>query len=628
MIAFQEVSKGYGARLLLDEISFKINNREKVGVIGRNGHGKTTLFRMILGQESPDSGQIHIPKNYRIQTVEQVFRFSQQETVQEAALGLPDSDKDQIWQAERILSGLGFSDDDMSKDPKQLSGGYQVRLNLTKALLAQPDMLLLDEPNNYLDITSIRWLTNFLKDWASELMLITHDRMFMDRIINHSMIIHRKKIRKIPGDTAKLYEQIATEEEVYEKTRINDEKKKKEMELFISRFRAKARLAGMVQSRIKTLEKMGGKDKLEKIKNLDFSFTYKPFSAKYLVQAENLSFAYPNQHNLFENLSFSIGAKERICVIGPNGQGKTTLLKILAGILQPVHGQLSNHPATDFGYYEQTNAQSLQPHLTAADEIQQSNVKLDVQKVRSICGAMMFEGDDALKKISVLSGGEKCRVALGKILAKPVNLLLLDEPTNHLDMPSCDSLIEALRDFPGAVVMVTHNEMLLHEIAEKLIVFQHGKGDVFAGNYQDFLSRGGWDKKESTLKDNVVNTVVHNDTENKTITNSGNVLSKKQLRKKKSEIHSERSRELKPVKDQSQRIEKEIMDMEKDAQTMQNQLISANTKGDGPAIAKLSQQLTAVNKQIEQHYNQLEQLAALETEKEKKYIKMLAELEQ
>ncbi|MHB8095304.1 MAG: ATP-binding cassette domain-containing protein, partial [Candidatus Aminicenantales bacterium] len=250
MIVVDNLTKSYGKQNLFENVSFKVNRRERVGIVGRNGHGKTTLFRMIAGVEEADSGTISMPRNYRIGYVEQHLEFKAETVLDEAAGGLAEDSPNEIWRVEKVLAGLGFSSEDLSRAPSELSGGYQVRLNLAKVLLADYQMLLLDEPNNYLDITSIRWLERFLMGWQGELLLITHDRGFMDKVVTHVLGLHRRKARKIAGDTGKYYEQIAQEEDVYEKTRLNDERKMKEMDLFITRFRAKARLGGLVQSRV------------------------------------------------------------------------------------------------------------------------------------------------------------------------------------------------------------------------------------------------------------------------------------------------------------------------------------------------------------------------------------------
>lgn len=510
MIAVENLSKRYGGQVLFDNVSFKINRKERVGLVGRNGHGKTTLFRILAGLEEPDSGSIAVPRNYRIGYVEQELDFTEATVFEEAAKGLGVEAHDQIWRVEKILAGLGFSKEDMEKRPSELAGGYQVRLNLTKILLADYNLLLLDEPNNYLDITSIRWLEKFLVGWPGELILVTHDRSFMDKVVTHTMAIHRRKVKKIQGDTGKLYDQIALEEETYEKTRINDERKRKEIEGFIAKFRASAQLVGLVQSRKKTLAKMGKKEKLEKLKSLDFSFGYKKFHGKYVMSVNDVTFGYEAGRLIVKDFGISIGAHDRVFVMGQNGKGKTTLLKLMAGVLEPAEGEITSPMAVATGYFEQTHVESLGDANTVLEEISGAGagarggvgtgacvgVDMDPARARMICGVMMFEGDDALKKIKVLSGGEKSRVLLGKLIAAPLNLLLLDEPNNHLDMESSDALLTAIDNFDGAVVMVTHNEMFLHALAERLIVFQDEGVSVFEGSYERFLERVGWKGEE------------------------------------------------------------------------------------------------------------------------------------
>jgi len=285
MIRVENLQKSFAGQKLFDGVSFIIGARERVGLVGRNGHGKTTLFRMIMGEESCDEGAITTPRNYRIGIVRQSLAFTESTVLKEGMKGLPADRKNNHWEVEKILAGLGYSQSDMQRHPDEFSGGFQVRLNLAKAIVSEPDLLLLDEPTNYLDITSIRWIEKFLVKWPHEIMLITHDRGFMDKVATHILGIHRQKGRKISGNTEKYYTQIAQDEEVYEKTRQNDERRKKEINQFISRFRAKARLANMVQSRIKSIQKMEKKEKLDQLKTLEFSFRSKPFRGKHVLRA-------------------------------------------------------------------------------------------------------------------------------------------------------------------------------------------------------------------------------------------------------------------------------------------------------------------------------------------------------
>lgn len=290
MISVQYLSKQYSDQVVFDNVSFNLSPRERIGLVGRNGHGKTTLFRMLTGQEQYDEGIISIPKNYRIGYLSQHINFTRPTVLEEGCCGLPDDQKDDDWRVKRVLSGLGFSDSDFDRDPAEFSGGYQIRLNLTKVLVSNPNLLLLDEPTNYLDIVSIRWLTNFLNSWRNEIIIISHDRGFMDGVATHIMGIHRHKIKKIAGNTQDYYGQISIEEELHEKQRLNDEKKRRQTEQFINSFRAKARHASMVQSRIKSLEKQEVLKKLEKITTISFSFNAAPFPAKCIQEAQDITF--------------------------------------------------------------------------------------------------------------------------------------------------------------------------------------------------------------------------------------------------------------------------------------------------------------------------------------------------
>lgn len=594
MIIVDRLSKSYGAQELFKDASFRLNAGERVGLVGRNGSGKTTLFRLIAGEEEPDSGAITVPKGYSIGYVLQEPDFVEDTTLKEGCRGLAEADKDRHWKVEKILAGLGFSESDVAKHPSELSGGFQVRLNLAKVLVREVDLLLLDEPSNYLDITSIRWLTRYLNCWRGELMLITHDRGFMDNVATHILGIYRKSLRKITGDTGKLYSRLAMDEEIYEKTRLNDEKKRKKAEAFIRRFRAKATLASRVQSRVKALEKHIKLEKLEQTKDLDFSFQSKPFNGKPVMHVRDIAFGYEPERALFRDLSVSVGPFDRICVVGKNGKGKTTLLRALAGQLDPLSGEIKFNATAAVAYYAQANVGALAEDKTVLEEIYRSDPGVDQQRARNIAGMMMFEGDEALKKVKVLSGGEKNRLMLGKIIATPVNLLLLDEPTNHLDMESCDALLEAIDDFEGAVVMVTHNEMLLYALAERLIVFQGGGANVFEGSYQRFLEDRGWDEERASGPD---------DTDEKTCDRK---VERKEIRRARAEITRERAKALKPLEKRVAGFESRIVKAEADLERLHGAIESASRDGDGAAIAELSIKIHARTKEIETCFKLLE----------------------
>jgi len=594
MIQINNLEKSYGRQLIFDNVSFTINPGERIGLVGRNGHGKTTLFRMILDEEHPDSGTIRIPNNYRIGHLSQHLSFIEKTVLLEACLGLQKTEEgtDESYKVKAILSGLGFSADDLRRNPSELSGGFQVRLNLAKVLVSRPNLLLLDEPTNYLDIVSIRWLTQFLRNWKNEFVIITHDRNFMDRVTTHTMGIHRFKVKKIEGPTEKLYQQIIQEEEIYEKTRINDAKKRKEAEEFINRFRAQANKAKAVQSRIKALGKKEHLDKLAEIRTLDFEFNSRPFTGKRLLEAEDVTFAFaPEETPLIAGFSLSITKNDRIAIIGKNGKGKSTLLNLLSGELSPRSGTIRRHPDLKLAYFGQTNINRLDPSKTVETEIMDAHPDHSRGVARSICGAMMFEGDHAQKKISVLSGGEKSRVLLGKLLVSPSNMLMLDEPTNHLDMESIDSLIEAIDVFKGAVMIVTHSEMVLHAVAQRLVVFDAGEVKIFEGTYQDFLDRVGWKGEE-------LDAPAPAPSEN-------TALNKKEIRRIKAEIITARTRTLGPLQRKISEIEETITRMEKRIDEDTEKLLEASVKGDGERIKKLSKSIHEAKGEIDILFNNL-----------------------
>jgi len=554
---------------------------------------------MLIGQEECDEGIIAIPNNYRIGYLNQHINFSRPTVLEEGCCGLPDDQKADDWKVKRVLSGLGFSEDDFNRNPAEFSGGFQIRLNLTKVLVSDPNLLLLDEPTNFLDIVSIRWLTNFLNNWKNEIIIISHDRGFMDSVATHIMGIHRYKIKKIAGNTQNYYDQVSMEDEVHEKQRLNDEKKRKQAEQFINSFRAKARHANLVQSRIKSLEKQEVLKKLEKITTLSFSFNAAPFPAKCIQEAQDITFSYNGMHPpLIDHLSFTVESNDKICIIGKNGKGKTTLLKLLAGILSPMEGKVRNHPQTKIGYYEQANTAHLNNNLSVEEEISSGISSIDRKRVRDICGAMMFSGDSALKKIEVLSGGEKCRTLLGKLLVAPANHLLLDEPTHHLDMQSCEAMMDAIDNFDGAVLMVTHNEHILHRVANKLIVFHHDRVFPFYGTYSQFLDQIGWDDQEGiTIKK-------QSSKQQKEPIKS---LNKKETKRVRAEFIARRSKTLTPCQQKIKEIENTIETLEQQIHNDTQALIKASHEQDGNSISKLSKLLKQTHTQIDTLYKELEE---------------------
>lgn len=605
MIQIQNIKKEFGEQVIFNDASLLIASQERVGLVGRNGSGKSTLFKILLNEEHLDGGSIQIPKNYTLGHLSQHLHF-EKKTVYEEACSILKPNEDgwlDTHSVEAILFGLGFNQESLKMSPSLLSGGFQIRLNLAKVLAAEPNILLLDEPTNYLDIVSTRWLSRFLRSWKGELLLITHDKKFMDSVCTHTAAIYQNKFRKIQGPVNKLLETIEAEEEVLLRTAENDSKKREQLERVIERFRFKASKAAMVQSKIKAVERLSHTEIQTNSSVLDFSFTEAPFPGKRLCKISDLGFAYKDKDFLLQNLSFEIFKGDRIAVIGPNGRGKTTFLNLLANELFPTLGEISFNPNVQTNYFGQTNINRLHLNNTVEEEIQSALKDTSRGKARSLAGLMMFSGDAAMKRIQVLSGGERSRVLLAKILATECNFLLLDEPTNHLDMDSIESLLEALENFEGTSVVVTHDEALLHAFAKRLIVFDGGECFVFEGTYKEFLENVGW-KEEKEISGFAI--------EQKSIQKP------KEDRKARADYIAMRSKLLKPLEQKIKKLEEEIQFFENQTSELESLLVEISAGSDGEKISETAKKLDNAKEKIESLFVEWETASTeLETLKEK-----------
>ncbi len=572
MLQFEKVSKAFGGEVILEELSLKLNKGERCGLVGRNGSGKTTLLRMITGEESIDSGSIECPKNYTLGYLSQHLHFSHSTLIQETAEHLSE---EEVYKAEKILFGLGFKENDLEAAPETFSGGYQLRIHLAKVLLQEPDCLLLDEPTNYLDVVSIRWITRFLRNWRGELILISHDRDFMDQVTTHTLGVHRHKVKKYKGGTEKYYSQLLYEEQVHEKTRASLEKKRAHAQAFVTRLGAKASKAAQAQSRKKMLARMPVLEELAKLHHLDFSFPYHPFPGRRMVEVTDIAFRYEGMPGpLITGFNLTIDKGDRIAIIGKNGRGKSTLLRLLAQDLTPQEGDVKVSSNVRIGLFGQSNIERLHPELTIEEEIATASPHLTQGEVRKICGTMMFSGDRAKKPIQVLSGGERSRVLLGKILASPCNLLLLDEPTNHLDMESIEALMEAMEAFEGSIVIVSHSEMILKDLPTKFIVCHQGDQHLFHGDYAQFLEKEGWEEQVPKK------------------------AKPKSMQKKPSQLIQKKMRS----------VEREICSLEQSVEEECRLLIKASEQGERERAVELSKGIDEKKQQIDLLFNELEYL--------------------
>jgi ATP-binding cassette subfamily F protein 3 len=589
MIQLTNLSKSFGGQTLFNDVNFKMQSQQKIGFVGRNGSGKSTLFKMILDEESHDSGSISIPKNYRIGTLKQHLVFTEPTVREECALVLPEDEQWNFYKLEKLLFGLGFTMEDLDKDPLSFSGGYQIRINLVKLLATEPNMLLLDEPTNYLDILSLRWLRGFIKEFDGEVILITHDRDFMDSVTTHTMGVQRKGLRLIQGNSHKYYSTLEMEDETYEKTKQNQDKKRKELEEFVARNKARASTAALAQSKQKELDKMGEMEDLATDTNLSFNFNYKETPAKILFRAEELGFGYKSNEQLFQGVTFAMEKGKRLAIIGKNGKGKSTLLNYIAGELEHQQGKLDYHPSTVFAHFGQTNIERLNVKHTIVEEIASMSKEIGIPQARNIAGRMMFSGELGDKKIEVLSGGERSRVMLGKIIATPANLLFLDEPTNHLDMQSIDALADAIDVFEGSLIMVTHSEMLLRRLADALIIFHKGGAEYFDGTYDEFLEKIGWEEEEGSKPKKKKPKINHKE--------------RKKLRKV---VIAERNVERKAYTKEIKECEEKIEKLEAQMAIKNKALTDASNSGDNDLIMELSKDVGLVQQEIDDLFERLE----------------------
>jgi len=592
LIQLTNIAKNYGSQELFRNLDFRLNKNQRVGLVGRNGSGKSTLFKLILQEEHYDEGELSIPKGYKIGSLKQHLEFSEDKLIDEVALALSEDDKYSIYKVEKFLFGLGFTSEDLDKSPLSFSGGFQIRINLAKLLLTEPNLLLLDEPTNYLDILSLRWLKQFLCSFDGEVILITHDRDFMDAVCTHTMGLNRKNLYLIQGNTHKFYEQLQANDELHEKQKLSQDKKVKELEEFIAKNKARASTAAQAQSKVKLLEKMDIIDSLDSENTLSFDFNFKDTPAKVLLDVKDLSFGYEKDNILFKDISFNLKKGEVLGIIGKNGKGKSTLLNTIAKELTQNTGTIEYHISATFGHFGQTNINHLNPKNDVMDEIYVANSKLSESTVRNICGSMMFTGDSAKKKISLLSGGEKSRVMLGQIIAKSVNILFLDEPTNHLDMQSIDALTKAIKNFDGSCIIVTHSEALLRAVCHRLVVFANGSATTFDGNYDEFLEKIGWEEE--------------NNQEDNTSKKETPKVNKKENKKLRTELIKQRNVLTTPLKKEVTLLENKIMKLEEELEIDHEELIKASNSGDNSAVMDISRIVTAKEKEIEEKFDSLE----------------------
>ena len=496
MLTVDHVSMEFSSRPVLDDITFLINRKERIALVGKNGAGKTTLLRLIAGEYQPTAGRISKETDMTIGYLPQVMLFQDDRTLREEVMTVLTSHSDSdltsnseavfIAEMDRTIIGLGFERKDFDRPCSEFSGGWRMRIELAKILLRHPDLLLLDEPTNHLDIESIQWLEDFLKTCPSAVLMVSHDRAFIDNVCNRTIEITLGRIYDYNVNYSRFVALRKERHEQQVRAFQNQQKMIQDTEEFIERFRYKATKAVQVQSRIKQLEKLERLEvDLEDTSRLNLRFPPAPRSGDFPLIVEDLRKNF-GEHNVFHDVTFTIRRGEKVAFVGKNGEGKTTLVKCIMGQLDYL-GTLKIGHNVKIGYFAQNQAALLDENLTVFETIDYVAVGDIRTKIRDILGAFMFGGEASDKKVKVLSGGERSRLAMIRLLLEPCNLLILDEPTNHLDMPSKDVLKAALQDFNGTLICVSHDRDFLNGLVSKVYEFGGGHVKEHLGGIYDFL---------------------------------------------------------------------------------------------------------------------------------------------
>jgi ATP-binding cassette subfamily F protein 3 len=528
MLTIKKLKKTIGGRTLFEEADMQVNYGERVALVGPNGAGKSTLFSLLLKKDEADSGTIERDEWTMIGHLAQEGEATGDETVLDVATGrageipalekqlreleeagtvdTPEyseasskhaalSDPKVEAKAKKILGGLGYKQEDFERKAKELSGGWVMRAHLARLLVMEPDLLLLDEPTNHLDLVSLLWLQNYLKTYPGAVLLISHDRQFMDEIIQTVYEIAECRLQSYSGNYSAFLEERDARYERQNAAYKNQQKEIADLREFYDRFRQVASKASQAMSKLKQIERMDLIEKpLPPRKPFRFQIPQPPRGGQRSVILEEIHMAYPTsqgERKVYSGLDLTIERLERTVLVGPNGAGKSTLLKILAGALEFQKGKRIEGPNAKIGYFSQHRAATLDPNKSILDEVRASNGELSENDARGILGSFLFRKDDIYKKTSVLSGGEKTRLNLVKFLVDPPNLLLMDEPTTHLDIHTVESLIMALSAYEGTLVFISHDVHFIRKLATKVLHVNNGKVTPYLGTYDDFLEKVG-----------------------------------------------------------------------------------------------------------------------------------------
>ena len=609
LLQLHNANKQYGAKILFNNAGFSINQGEHVGVIGPNGAGKTTLFKIIVGHEALDSGEITKLNGLRIGYLEQESEWSLTETAEQY---LQNNCLKPIWDLKQIGLGLGLKEAHFQKKLSDLSGGYRMRMKLLYLIGLEPDLMLLDEPTNFLDLESILTLEKFLQDYAQAFLLISHDREFLRRTTEYTLEVEAEEITKFPGHIDDYFEQKEELQKVLVAKAANLDAKRKHMQDFVDRFKAKATKARQAQSRMKQLDKM---EKIE-IKALPtrarINLPTPIQTGKEVFTIEDANLGY-DQNIILKNVNLRIEKNQRIGIVGFNGAGKSTLLKSIAGRVPLISGTQKLGYNVSLSYFAQHLTEDLHSEDTVLDSLQKKAYKdSTAQEILNIAGSLLFSGDTIYKKVKVLSGGEKTRVALGQILLQKHPFLLMDEPTNHLDFDTVNALAEALATFQGTLIVVSHDRSFISRVSNKILEIRNGSVELFPGTYDDYL----WSLEKGALKERYT--------------------ASDEIAEKNKHTTSQASEKKFNYKEETKRINSEIKELERKILKTEEILFSLNKKiedintelltAQGQQAQKIAIESAQITKQISETEDVL--LAHMENLdlKQKEYIELISKI--
>jgi ATP-binding cassette subfamily F protein 3 len=622
MLTLAGIHKSFGDRVLLDDVSLTLLNGERVGMVGPNGAGKSTLLKIILGHEEPDAGEVTSQRGLRIGYLPQESEPAGKESVLDIAVPHEhEHDGQFVAKAKQILASLGFQQTDFARPARELSGGWVMRAHLARLLTEAPDLLLLDEPTNHLDLETLLWFQDYLRNYSGAILLISHDREFLNRLCTHVAELRASRILRYTGNYDEYLLQRAATEVTLLATAKAQQREIDRLQLFVDRFRAKNTKATQAQSKMKQIERLkeemvetpGGPDA-----TVGFRFPQPQRSGQKVITLEKVRFGYsvaatPSSHGagdelspplsgsqelpppklIYEDLNFVAERGQRIVLVGPNGAGKSTLLKLLAGVLTPQAGERRLGHNTRHGYYAQHRVAMLKLERTVLAEALDTPQRVSEQAVRTVLGSFLFRGDDVFKPVSVLSGGEKSRLALVKLLLDPPNLLLMDEPTTHLDLSSVDALLEALTPYQGTLVFISHDVHFIRVLANHVVRVEAGQLRHFTGGYQYYLDKTAQSARAGLTSSSTSPTTARYDNSAASPT-----LDRKEQKRLEAEERQARSRKRQQIQKRISALEKEIAELEAKEKELTTELEKPETYTAGGRAMQINRELIEIHDRL------------------------------